>query len=71
MTDEKRKDLLKEEVVDKKVEAETSQRAVTTQEKPSSDVYSDVEKRDEETGVEVPTEQAVEEAREWSEENQM
>lgn len=71
MTDEKRKSLLKEEVEDKQVEAETSQRAVTTNDKPSSDVYTDVEKREEETGIEVPTEEAVEEAREWSEENQM
>lgn len=59
----------KEELKDKKIQAETDQRDVGTSEKPSSDVYSSIEKRDEETGVEIPTDEAVEEAKEWIEEN--
>lgn len=56
---------------EKIVKAEAEQRAGTRGcEKPSSDLYSDVKERDSETGVEVPTEEAVEEARNWSEENQ-
>lgn len=59
----------KEELRKKKIDAETDQRDVGQSEKPSSDLYSSVEKRDEETGVEIPTDEAVEEARDWVEEN--
>lgn len=40
------------------------------QETPASDVYGSVKGKDSETGVEVPTEEAVEHAREWINENQ-
>ena len=56
------------------LKAEMSQRGQGDQEgkdKPSSDLYGDVEKRDEDTGVEVPTLDSVNEAKDWSEENQM
>lgn len=59
----------KEELKNKKIKAEVNQRDVGESEKPSSDLYSSIEKRDEETGVEIPTDQAVEEAKEWIEEN--
>lgn len=77
MTCKDNKDLNKEELTkkdleDKKVEAETSQRQGECGcEKPSSDLYSNVEGKDSETGVEIPTEEAVEEAKEWVEQNQM
>ena len=38
---------------------------------PASDLYSKVKDKDPETGVEKPTEEAVEEAMEWNQENQM
>lgn len=38
---------------------------------PASDLYSKVQGKDPETGVEKPTEKAVEEAMEWNQENQM
>lgn len=59
----------KEEMNKKKIKAEMSQRDVGTSEKPSSDLYSSIKSRDEETGIEYPTDEAVEEAREWIEEN--
>lgn len=37
---------------------------------PASDLYGEIEGKDPETCVEIPTEEAVEEAREWTEENQ-
>lgn len=40
--------------------------------KASSDLYSKTECKDSETGVEIPTEEAVEEAKEWVDnQNQM
>lgn len=39
-------------------------------ENTSTDVYSNTKKRDKDTNVAVPTEEAVEEAMEWSEQNQ-
>lgn len=59
----------KEELRQKKIDAEMEQRDVGSSEKPSSDLYSSIESRDAETGVEIPTDEAVEEAREWIEEN--
>ena len=41
------------------------------QETPASDIYSKVESKDAETGVERPTKEAVEESMEWNNENQM
>ena len=38
---------------------------------PASDLYSKVKSKDSETGVEKPTEEAVEEAIEWNPDNQM
>lgn len=35
------------------------------QDRPASDVYSKTKGKDPETGVEIPTEEAVEEAKEW------
>lgn len=58
------------ELADKKREAETKQReAGGCSEKPSSDLYSDIKYREEDTGIEIPTDEAVEEAMEWVEEN--
>lgn len=59
----------KEELKDKKIKAEMDQRDVGVSEKPSSDLYSSIKSRDEETGIEIPTDEAVEEAKEWIEEN--
>lgn len=37
-----------------------------------TDVYSDVKEREEDTGIEIPTDEAVEEAKEWVDnQNQM
>ena len=57
------------DLTDKKREAETKQRDAGNSEKPSSDLYSNIKYREEDTGVEVPTDEAVEEAMEWVEEN--
>ncbi len=32
---------------------------------PASDIYGEIECKEEETGVEIPTEDAVEDAKEW------
>ncbi|MCD1147735.1 DUF3787 domain-containing protein [Peptoniphilus sp. KCTC 25270] len=37
---------------------------------PASDLYGRIEGKDPETGVEIPTEDAVEDAAEWIKENQ-
>lgn len=60
-----------EELKRKKISAEMDQRDVGASEKPSSDLYSNIESRDADTGVEIPTDEAVEEAKEWTEENRM
>ena len=63
MTDEKRKDeVVKEE--DREVVKDKDS-------KPQSELYEDVEGYEEETNIEVPTEEAVEKAKEWSEEKQL
>lgn len=43
------------DLTDKKREAETKQRDAGNSEKPSSDLYSNIKYREEDTGVEVPT----------------
>lgn len=65
-------DIKKDELEKKEIEAETEQRKEggCGCVKPSSDLYSEVEGVDE-AGVEIPTEDAVVEAREWIEENRM
>lgn len=60
----------KDEVEEKKIKAEVGQKNVGSTVKPSSDLYAQVEGVDE-SGVEIPTEEAVIEAREWTEENRM
>lgn len=56
---------------DKKVaailsESEQKNQVAKKGEVSGTDVYGDVEKREAETGVEIPTEDAVLEAKEWS-----
>lgn len=68
----KKEECTKKDLEEKKIEADTSQREGECGcDKPSSDVYSNVEGKDAETGVEIPTDEAVEEAKEWVDENQM
>ncbi|EGY80647.1 CDIF630_02480 family spore surface protein [Peptoniphilus indolicus] len=44
---------------------------INHEERPATDVYAKSEEKDSETGVETPTEQSVEEAKQWvDEENQ-
>lgn len=57
------------DLADKRRDAEIKQRDAGVSEKPSSDVYSNIKYREEETGIEIPTDEAVEEAMEWVEEN--
>lgn len=63
MTEKNKK--LEEEKIEEKQKQDGSNNVT----KPSSDIYSNVEERDAETGVEKPTEQAVEDAMQWVEEN--
>lgn len=56
---------------EKKAEARRKQENVNDHEKtPASDIYGSVESKHPETGVEKPTEQAVEDSVEWINENQ-
>ena len=57
------------DLADKRRQAEIKQRDEGKSEKPSSDLYSNIKKREEDTGIEIPTDEAVEEAMEWVEEN--
>lgn len=48
------------------IHADLEQRKeIDHEDRPASDVYSKTEGKDPETGVEIPTEEAVEEAKEW------
>lgn len=73
MSEEKKKEAVnistnKAKEMEARLEQENSHK---TEETPAGDVYSKVEKKDSESGVEKPTKEAVEEAVEWSQENQM
>ena len=60
--------------MDKRIEAtiqESEQKNNASGETPGTDVYGKVQEREADTGVEIPTKDAVEEAKEWVEENQM
>lgn len=41
------------------------QKQIKSENRPDSDVYSKTERKDPETGIEIPTENSVEEAKEW------
>lgn len=41
------------------------QKEINPENRPDSDVYAKTEGKDPETGIEIPTENAVEEAKEW------
>lgn len=72
MTDENKKDSMTEQKK-KQIDARLEQdNQVDYQEQPAGDVYSKAKNKDAETGVENPTEESVEEAKEWVDEhNQM
>lgn len=68
MVDEKKVGV--SESKEKQMKAKVAQdNEVNYQEQPAGDIYSDIEYKDPETGVEVPTEEAVEEAKEWVDED--
>ncbi|MBU5668615.1 DUF3787 domain-containing protein [Peptoniphilus sp. MSJ-1] len=78
MTDKKEKDLIENSKTlsnDKKEEMKANieqQKEIKESDRPDSDVYSKTEGKDPETGIEIPTDEAVEEAKEWvDEQNQM
>lgn len=50
---------------DKRVKAQVDEAKAKGENAPASDIYSEVECKDPETGVEVPTDDAVEEAKDW------
>ena len=57
------------EAKEKEMKARLSQEnAHKPEETPASDVYSKLDGKDPETGVEIPSEVAVEEAKEWVDE---
>lgn len=41
------------------------QKQINSENRPDSDVYAKTKGKDPETGIEIPTENAVEEAKEW------
>lgn len=41
------------------------QKQINSENRPDSDVYAKTEGKDPETGIEIPTENSVEEAKEW------
>ncbi|MDU7150855.1 MULTISPECIES: CDIF630_02480 family spore surface protein [Peptoniphilus] len=41
------------------------QKQINSENRPDSDVYAKTERKDPETGIEIPTENSVEEAKEW------
>ncbi|EFR33590.1 conserved hypothetical protein [Peptoniphilus harei ACS-146-V-Sch2b] len=41
------------------------QKEIKPEDRPDSDLYAKTEGQDPETGIEIPTEEAVEEAKEW------
>ena len=41
------------------------QKEIKPEDRPDSDLYAKTEGKDPETGIEIPTEEAVEEAKEW------
>ena len=62
---EVKKDSLSQDLV-KKTKANLEQmNEINESQKASSDIYAKNEGKDPETGVEIPTEDAVEEAKEW------
>lgn len=78
MTDKKEKDLIENSKTlsnDKKEEMKANveqQKEIKETDRPDSDVYSKTEGKDPETGIDIPTDEAVEEAKEWvDEQNQM
>lgn len=78
MTDKKEKDLIENSKTlsnDKKEEMKANieqQKEIKESDRPDSDVYSKTEGKDPETGIDIPTDEAVEEAKEWvDEQNQM
>lgn len=64
MTDKNLEKLTEQKL--KQAEADNRQsKEIQNEQRPASDVYSEVENKDPQSGVEQPTERAVEEAKEW------
>lgn len=70
MTDKRNEELIENSETlseDKKKEMKarlSQEKEINQKDRPASDVYSNV-KKDPETGVEIPTDEAVEEAKDW------
>lgn len=78
MTDKKEKDLIENSktISDQKKEEMKAnidqQKEIKKEDRSDSDVYSKTEGKDPETGIDIPTEEAVEEAKDWVDnQNQM
>ena len=41
------------------------QKEINSEDRPDSDIYAKTEGQDPETGIEIPTDEEVEEAKEW------
>ena len=41
------------------------QKEINSEDRPDSDIYAKTEEQDPETGIEIPTDEEVEEAKEW------
>ena len=54
---------------DEKAKARREQENQNDEHAPASDIYGKVAGKDPETGVEIPTDEAVKESMEWVEEN--
>ena len=54
---------------DEKAKARREQENQNDKHAPASDIYSKVEGKDPETGVEIPTDEAVKESMKWINEN--
>ena len=72
MNKEVKKETLSQDLVDKTKANLEQMEEINHGDKAASDIYSKSEGKDPETGVEIPTEESVEEAKEWvDEQNQM
>nr|WP_296154742.1 DUF3787 domain-containing protein [uncultured Peptoniphilus sp.] len=59
----------KEDVREEKAESRREQENQHEESSPASDIYGNIEGKDPETGVEIPTDEAVEKSMEWMNEN--